>query len=182
MTRDSAWITVVERPAIEGVCDLCATSPTHLDSVVTVRHTHGGAVQFAACSNCTRAMRRIATVVGSDPAITDVITAEVRPPQSAAVSRSQPPRTEHTELIAELTELFTSPDAIRYIVRVWGGPRPDGTWAGWLEYVATSGNAVRRTGQETTQPDRDQVLYWAAGLTPAYFEGAFDRARVNRAA
>jgi hypothetical protein len=33
-----------------------------------------------------------------------------------------------------------------------------------------------RTGQETSQPNRDAVAYWAGGLEPIYFEGAFTRA------
>jgi hypothetical protein len=41
---------------------------------------------------------------------------------------------------------------------------------------ATNGSEVRRTGQETTQPDREKVLYWATAPGPAYFEEAFARA------
>ena len=83
---------------------------------------------------------------------------------------------ERTELVAELTEHFTSPEGRLYLVRVWGGPRSDTTWAGWLEFTALEGIDIRTTAQETTQPDRDKVLYWATGLGPAYFEGAFARA------
>jgi hypothetical protein len=32
------------------------------------------------------------------------------------------------------------------------------------------------TANETTQPDRHAVEYWAAGLEPLYLEGAFSRA------
>ena len=35
------------------------------------------------------------------------------------------------------------------------------------------------TGRETTQPDRGALEYWASGLEPLYFEGAFDRARAK---
>jgi hypothetical protein len=34
-----------------------------------------------------------------------------------------------------------------------------------------------RTGRETTQPNRPDLLYWATGLTAVYLEGALDRAR-----
>jgi len=33
-----------------------------------------------------------------------------------------------------------------------------------------------RTGQETSQPNQMDVEYWATGLEPIYFEGAFGRA------
>jgi hypothetical protein len=33
------------------------------------------------------------------------------------------------------------------------------------------------TGIETTQPNRQAILYWATGLTDSYFDGAFNRAR-----
>jgi hypothetical protein len=50
---------------------------------------------------------------------------------------------------------------------------------GWLEFVPTSasGGPVLRTGQETSQPDREAVEYWAGGLEPVYLEGALGRAR-----
>jgi len=36
---------------------------------------------------------------------------------------------------------------------------------------------VRRTPRETTQPDRDALVYWAHGLSVTYLEGALARAR-----
>jgi hypothetical protein len=36
---------------------------------------------------------------------------------------------------------------------------------------------VLRTGQETTQPSWRAIAYWASGLEPIYFEGAFARAQ-----
>ena len=33
------------------------------------------------------------------------------------------------------------------------------------------------TDQETSQPNREALAYWAAGLEPIYFEGAFARAK-----
>jgi len=35
---------------------------------------------------------------------------------------------------------------------------------------------VIRSGRETTQPSRDDVMYWATGLTRVYLEGALSRA------
>ena len=65
----------------------------------------------------------------------------------------------------------------RYRARVYGEERRDGTWSGWLEFVPTDGSTrVVRTDQETSQPDRRAVEYWAGGLEPVYLEGALQRA------
>ena len=178
MARDSAWLTIATATPTTGPCDLCAAEAARLESRVTVRHARGGAAQFTACAACTRAMRRIAAAVGSDAAVTDV-AATRGPTGDASVDEitHRPPAVQHAELLAELTERFTSGGGVPYQVRIWGGPRAERTWAGWLEFASADGTDVRRTGQETTQPDREQVLYWATGLGPAYFEGAFARAR-----
>jgi amphi-Trp domain-containing protein len=64
-----------------------------------------------------------------------------------------------------------------YDVLVYGEGRADGTWEGWLEFAPlTAGLPARRTGRETTQPDRAALEYWAAGLEPLYLAGAFERA------
>jgi hypothetical protein len=64
-----------------------------------------------------------------------------------------------------------------YEAHVLGERRSDGTWSGWLEFrpVGQSGRPLR-TGQETTQPDRSALDYWAGGLEPVYLEGALARA------
>ncbi len=78
-----------------------------------------------------------------------------------------------TELIDEHAERAIAADGTAYIVRVYGAPRPDGTWIGWLEFHPVNGaSPVLRTDQETTQPDRAALLYWAGRLTPVYVEGA----------
>ena len=61
-----------------------------------------------------------------------------------------------------------------YRVTVEGLERPDGTWAGRLLF--SNGADVRRTSQETSQPNRDALAYWATGLEEVYLEGAFARA------
>ena len=64
-----------------------------------------------------------------------------------------------------------------YNVLIYGKPRTDGTWEGWLEFVpASAALSVLHTDRETTQPDRRALEYWATGLEPLYFAGAFDRA------
>ena len=49
-------------------------------------------------------------------------------------------------------------------------------WIGWLEFQHASGKALR-TGEETSQPDKKAVEYWATGLEPVFLEGALQRAR-----
>jgi hypothetical protein len=53
---------------------------------------------------------------------------------------------------------------------------PDGLWEGWIEFIPTDGGAPLRSRRETTQPNRDDAVYWATGLTPVYLEGALERA------
>lgn len=58
----------------------------------------------------------------------------------------------------------------------------EGHWEGWIEFMPlAAGEIPLRTPQETTQPDRAAVAYWASGLTHAYLEGALDRARIRPA-
>jgi hypothetical protein len=66
----------------------------------------------------------------------------------------------------------------KYTARVCGTQRADGTWEGWIEFDAIGASKPRlRTGQETSQPTRDTLEYWALGLEPIYFEGALARAQ-----
>jgi len=49
---------------------------------------------------------------------------------------------------------------------------------GWLEFHPTDKRkSVLRTEQETSQPNRIAIEYWASGLEPIYLEGAFARAQ-----
>jgi hypothetical protein len=81
------------------------------------------------------------------------------------------------ELLQEYLTTITGPDDTTYIVRSYGEERLDGTWVGWLEFHPTDATMpVLVTDQETSQPNRTAVEYWATGLEPVYFEGAFERA------
>lgn len=64
-----------------------------------------------------------------------------------------------------------------YRVDICGLERADGTWEGWLEFHPQGRGLSRRTGQETSQPNLTALEYWADGLEPVYFEGAFERAK-----
>lgn len=80
------------------------------------------------------------------------------------------------ELIQQYAEKIEDPSGTIYDVSVHGEARPDGNWEGWIEFHSTDGKELR-TGRETTQPSKEALAYWASGLEPLYFEGAFTRAR-----
>jgi hypothetical protein len=82
-----------------------------------------------------------------------------------------------SELIAEYPDRFTAPDGRRFTLLVMGEQRKDGTWGGWLEFVQKGTRQVLRTGQETSQPNRTTLEYWATGIEDVYLEGALNRAR-----
>lgn len=84
-----------------------------------------------------------------------------------------------SELIHEIPNAFVGPDGALYAMRVCGAARADGTWTAWLEFHPADGGPVRRTGRETSMPNRHAVAYWATGLEPVYLEGAFDRSYVE---
>jgi len=70
------------------------------------------------------------------------------------------------------------PEGTVYRAWIMGEERGDGTWEGWLEFHPTAlDRPVLRTDQETSQPNREALVYWAGGLEPIYLEGAFERAR-----
>ncbi len=67
---------------------------------------------------------------------------------------------------------------VTYRVLVCGKERPDGTWEGWLEFQPSDAtHPVLRTDQETSQPNRAAVEYWASGLEAVYLQGALARAQ-----
>jgi hypothetical protein len=48
-------------------------------------------------------------------------------------------------------------------------------WIGWLEFKSAS--ETLKTGEETSQPTKGAVVYWATGLEPVFLEGALKRAK-----
>jgi hypothetical protein len=81
------------------------------------------------------------------------------------------------ELIHEHAVQVKDAEGEVYVPRTYGQPRADGTWVGWIEFHPLEGEGlVLRTDQETSQPNREALAYWASGLEPVYFEGAFSRA------
>ncbi len=69
-------------------------------------------------------------------------------------------------------------DGTKYTARICGAERTDGTWQAWVEFhPADKSKRVLRTDQETSQPNRLTIEYWALGLEPVYLEGALARAQ-----
>lgn len=85
-----------------------------------------------------------------------------------------------SEVIQQYTPQFHDENGVAYVVTAYGEPIAGGTWEGWLEFHPIDKTSpVMRTGRETTQPNRSALEYWASGLEPLYFEGAFARARTK---
>ena len=80
------------------------------------------------------------------------------------------------EIVYEHPHRIRSGDA-EYRVSILGTERADGTWAGSIEFAGGDGAPRLRTAQETSQPNRDALVYWATGLEDVYLEGALARAR-----
>ena len=82
--------------------------------------------------------------------------------------------------MAELLQEYATTvvgDGTIYTVRSYGESRLGDTWIGWIEFHPTDATEpILRTDQETSQPNRTALEYWATGLEPVYFEGAFERA------
>jgi hypothetical protein len=81
------------------------------------------------------------------------------------------------DLVHEHSVTIQTPKGATYTARTYAEPQRDGTWQGWIEFRPLDGRGgTLRTDRETTQPTREAVAYWASGLQPVYFEGAFERA------
>ncbi|HEX4684914.1 MAG TPA: hypothetical protein VH277_19500 [Gemmatimonadaceae bacterium] len=82
-----------------------------------------------------------------------------------------------SEVLVVYDATFTGPDGRTWTAQVCGGVAGDGLWEGWLEFLPrTADGPAVRTGRETEQPNRYDLLYWAQGLTQVYLDGALLRA------
>lgn len=81
------------------------------------------------------------------------------------------------ERIHSYSNAVVDSQGVRYRAHAHGERNDLGTWDGWLVFEpAVAGGTVLRTDRETTQPEREDLDYWASGLEPVYLEGAFGRA------
>ena len=63
---------------------------------------------------------------------------------------------------------FTDPvelEGVPYLARACGAEAGDGHWHGWIEFTSVDDGEVVRSSRETTQPNREDTLYWATGLS-----------------
>ena len=79
------------------------------------------------------------------------------------------------EVLVRFTERVVGEDGVSYLPQVCGGLADDGLYEGWIEFADDLG-VFYRTQRETEQPNREDLLYWAQGLTVTYLEGALRRA------
>jgi len=182
MTNDEARVSLIPQGTGGFACELCTAEANAPNASVLVQHPRGGVVQLAACDWCVQALRRLAAATGGHAvfalAAGAIPVAASRRPVSRGARPAGPPATGR-----EWAERQRDPTAgSACVTRAFGRPRADGTWEGWLEFVAIGADVVLRTEQETTQSNRQGVAYWALGLEPAYLEGAFARARAKTVA
>lgn len=84
------------------------------------------------------------------------------------------------EKIERYTSILNDENGVSYVIEACGDTTAAGLWEGWLEFHPDRTDMpILRTERETTQPNRRALEYWATGLEPLYFEGAFARARVK---
>lgn len=81
-----------------------------------------------------------------------------------------------SELIHQYATLLDGQDGERYAVRVYAGRRPRGLWEACFVFIPLSGGNPLVTDRETTQSKRQDVVYWAGGISRLYLQGAVSRA------
>jgi hypothetical protein len=81
------------------------------------------------------------------------------------------------EVLVRFHTVVKDRNGVDYTAQACGAPSADGRWEGWIEFVRLDGGRSIRTPRETTQPNRNNALYWAAGLSAVYLEGALERAK-----
>ncbi len=82
-----------------------------------------------------------------------------------------------TEVLVRYETVLRTDDGRSFIPRACGRKMDDNRrWEGWIEFESPLTGQLVRTMQETVQPSREALLYWATGLTATYLEGAVERA------
>ena len=191
MFSDPTTLSIATLTPRVDVCELCSVGPETLRVAVQVRHARGGAIAFAGCDRCAAAMRRVIAAAGgatsSGPAHLTLVASEFEampvmaaegdlPPGALTPGDLAPDSVGAPVLAHDFLEPFVASDGQQFVVRAYGQERADGTWIGWLTFVGTDGQTVKRTARETTQSSRDHLAYWASGLQPSYLDGAYSRA------
>jgi hypothetical protein len=81
------------------------------------------------------------------------------------------------EVLVDFENTIAGADGSRWAARACGRKGPGNLWEGWIEFVPLDlEQPPVRSRRETTQPSREDLLYWATGLTSVYLRGALTRA------
>jgi hypothetical protein len=81
------------------------------------------------------------------------------------------------EVLIEYDATVVDRDGRRWAARACGRRGETKMWEGWIEFVPVDPERRPvRSPLETTQPSREDLLYWATGLTSTYLTGALNRA------
>jgi hypothetical protein len=179
---DGVSLSVSNQRATTGTCEICRTTGAVRAARVVVKHTNSAPASFLACSQCAKAVSRVATPKGGDDWSSQVGAKERAISTLPKAIRRRPGdeglHLETREVLGEAPNyVLVDGEGKQYLIQLCGGRRSDGKWVGWLEFPHMDTDQVLRTGRETTQPDRSALLRWARGTGPVYFEGAFNRAR-----
>jgi hypothetical protein len=84
-----------------------------------------------------------------------------------------------TEILVKFDAPIPRADGTSYFVQAMTRRRDDNLWEGWLVFTpAKGGGEPVASGRETTQPNRDAMMYWAQGLSRVYLMGALERSLV----
>jgi hypothetical protein len=82
-----------------------------------------------------------------------------------------------SEVLVQFDTRITGPNGSRWTPRACGRAQAGGLWEGWIEFEpANPSDRALRTSRESMQPNRDDLMYWAQGLSQTYLEGALKRA------
>ena len=87
-----------------------------------------------------------------------------------------------SEVLVQFDKPVVGSDRLVYRAQACGAAMPDGLWEGWVEFLPVAAGRPVRSPRETTQPNLDDAVYWATGLTHTYLEGALERALRKRVA
>lgn len=72
------------------------------------------------------------------------------------------------EVLVDYENTIAGDDGSRWAARACGRKSAGNMWEGWIEFVPLDlDRKPVRSRRETTQPSREDLLYWATGLTPS---------------
>jgi hypothetical protein len=177
MVQEPTLLSLVPAAPQLARCELCGSEARVLENVALFQLSDGGVAQRATCEDCARALRRIEAAAGGLAQFTlGAPVASLVQPAPLEVEL-EPIR---WEFVGQLPEIVEATSGTRYMVEVYGGPRTNGRWVGWLVFRPLWGTSTTpwlRTDWETTQADRADLAHWAGTLGATYIQGAFARAR-----